>query len=205
LQLRIMLEDVHPAVWRRLLVPGSVRLDKLHRMFQAAMGWEDRHLHSFHVGDALFGSQFDDYPDDELDEKSITVVRAVGGQRRFAYEYDFGDSCGHEVVVEASWRMPGGLEARGVRGRPETRARPRTAAARRAMRTCSRRPRIPNTRTTTTSAAGWSVRAGRVRPRGGQRPAATGALSSPARGWVRVACGCGSWWCGAGSSRCRSR
>ena len=53
LQLRIMLEDVHPPVWRRLLVPGSVRLDKLHRVFQAAMGWEDRHLHSFQVGDVV--------------------------------------------------------------------------------------------------------------------------------------------------------
>lgn len=110
LQLRIMLEDVHPPVWRRLLVPGSVRLDKLHRMFQASMGWEDRHLHSFQVGDVLFGSQFDDYPDDELDEKSVTVASAVGEQRRFGYEYDFGDSWRHEVVVEAAWRMPVGLK-----------------------------------------------------------------------------------------------
>jgi hypothetical protein len=110
LQLRITLEEVHPPVWRRLLVPGSVRLDKLHRVFQAAMGWEDRHLHSFHVGDALFGTQFDDYPDGELDEKSVTVVGAVGETRRFAYEYDFGDSWRHEVVVEASWRVPVGLK-----------------------------------------------------------------------------------------------
>jgi hypothetical protein len=110
LQLRIMLEDVHPPVWRRLLVPGSVRLDKLHRMFQAAMGWEDRHLHSFRVGDALFGAQFDEYPDDELDEKSVTVASAVGEQHRFEYEYDFGDSWRHEIVVEASWRLPTGLK-----------------------------------------------------------------------------------------------
>ncbi len=34
----IELREVEPRVWRRLLVPGSVRLDKLHRMFQAAMG-----------------------------------------------------------------------------------------------------------------------------------------------------------------------
>jgi hypothetical protein len=110
LQLRILLEDVHPPVWRRLLVPGSVRLDKLHRIFQASMGWEDRHLHSFQVGDVLFGSQFDDYPDDELDEKSVTVASAVGEQGRFGYEYDFGDSWRHEVVVEAAWRMPVGLK-----------------------------------------------------------------------------------------------
>jgi hypothetical protein len=110
LRLRIMLEEVHPPVWRRLLVPGSVRLDRLHRMFQAVMGWEDRHLHSFQVGGTLFGMQFDDYPDDELDETSVTVASAVGEQRRFAYEYDFGDSWRHEVVVEEVWRLPVGLK-----------------------------------------------------------------------------------------------
>ena len=46
----IELRDVTPRVWRRLLVPASVRLDKLHRIFQAAMGWEDCHLHSFQIG-----------------------------------------------------------------------------------------------------------------------------------------------------------
>jgi hypothetical protein len=110
LALRVTLEDVRPLVWRRLLVPGSVRLDKLHGMLQAAMGWEDYHLHSFQVGDARFGMQFDDYPDDELDEKSVTVLRAVGDERRFFYEYDFGDSWGHEIVVESLSRLPLGLK-----------------------------------------------------------------------------------------------
>lgn len=87
-------------VWRRLLVPGSVRLSRLHAMFQAAMGWTDSHLHMFRIGDLIYGSQFDDYPEDELDEKSVTVLQAVRAQRRFLYEYDFGDSWDHEVVVE---------------------------------------------------------------------------------------------------------
>ncbi|MFP4512801.1 MAG: IS1096 element passenger TnpR family protein [Acidimicrobiales bacterium] len=38
----IELREVEPRVGRRLLVPASVRLDKLHRMFQAAMGWPVR-------------------------------------------------------------------------------------------------------------------------------------------------------------------
>jgi hypothetical protein len=46
-QLRILLEDVDPVIWRRVLVLGSVRLSKLHDMFQAAMGWTDSHLHAF--------------------------------------------------------------------------------------------------------------------------------------------------------------
>jgi hypothetical protein len=109
-QLRLTLEDVRPVVWRRLLVPGSVRLDKLHRMFQAAMGWQDYHLHSFEIGDARFGMQFDEFPEGELDEKSVTVLRAIGDVRRFSYEYDFGDSWGHEVVVESFSRSLLGLK-----------------------------------------------------------------------------------------------
>lgn len=109
-QLRVTLDDVRPAVWRRLLVPGSVRLDKLHRMFQAAMGWEDYHLHSFEIGEARFGAQFDEFPEGELDEKEVTVLRAIGDARRFSYEYDFGDSWGHEVVVESLSRSPRGLK-----------------------------------------------------------------------------------------------
>lgn len=106
-------------VWRRLLVPGSVRLDKLHRMFQAAMGWEDYYLHFFEIGGVRFGMQFDEFPDDELQEKEATVLRAINDARRFFYEFDFGDRWRHEVVVESFSPFPAGLEVRGVRGRPE--------------------------------------------------------------------------------------
>jgi hypothetical protein len=109
-QLRLVLVDVTPAVWRRLLLPGSVRLDKLHRMFQAAMGWENHHLHYFEIGGDRFGTQFDDFPEGELDEKDATVLRAIGAERRFFYEYDFGDSWTHEVVVESLSRLPLGLK-----------------------------------------------------------------------------------------------
>lgn len=109
LQLRVTLEDVTPLVWRRLLVPGSVRLDKLHRMLTAAMGWEERHLHRFQIGEALFGMQFDDYPEEEQDEKAVTVLRAFASERCGVHEYDFGDSWRHEIVVESVSRLPIGL------------------------------------------------------------------------------------------------
>lgn len=101
-QLKITLEDVKPKVWRRLLVPGAISLGELHNIFQVAMGWTDSHLHSFTIGDELYGTQYDDYPEEELDENETTVQDAIGEARRFSYEYDFGDSWGHEVVVEAS-------------------------------------------------------------------------------------------------------
>jgi Plasmid pRiA4b ORF-3-like protein len=75
-------------------------LAKLHQMFQAAMGWTDSHLHGFTIGDQRYGMHFDDYPEGEIDEAEISVLKAVGGHRRFSYEYDFGDSWDHDVVVE---------------------------------------------------------------------------------------------------------
>jgi len=97
-QLRIRLEGINPPAWRRVLVPGGVRLAKLHDIFQAAMGWTNSHLHSFTIGDHLYGMQYDDYPEDELDETEHTVFIALRKSvRRFVYEYDFGDSWTHEV------------------------------------------------------------------------------------------------------------
>jgi hypothetical protein len=104
LQLRIDLEEVEPAVWRRLLVPGDVTLATLHRMLQAAMGWNDSHLHSFEVGDDCYGPEDDedDPPDGQIAEGTTSVLDAlaVGPVHEFLYEYDFGDGWSHRILVE---------------------------------------------------------------------------------------------------------
>jgi len=110
IQLRIALDEVEPTVWRRLLVPGNVRLAKLHDMLQTAMGWTNSHLHRFVIGDAIYGMHFDDSPEDEIDEKEVTVPRAISEHTPFTYEYDFGDGWEHEIVIEASTRTPRGLK-----------------------------------------------------------------------------------------------
>jgi hypothetical protein len=108
--LRIQLADVEPPVWRRLLVPGSLRLDKLHAVIQAAMGWTNSHLHAFVIEARRYGMHLDDYPDDEIDEHDVTVMQAIGKTDHFEYEYDFGDSWDHEIVVERFSRHPLGLK-----------------------------------------------------------------------------------------------
>lgn len=103
LQLRAQLRRVDPVVWRRLLVPGAVNLGKLDLMLQAAMGWTNSHLHCFRIGKLSYGPKYvDDFDDDiiDRDEKTLTVSEAFEGERRLVYEYDFGDSWEHDVVVE---------------------------------------------------------------------------------------------------------
>ena len=55
LQLRIQLLGVEPAVWRRVLVPESITLPKLHEVIQAAIGWRNSHLHEFEINSFRYG------------------------------------------------------------------------------------------------------------------------------------------------------
>jgi hypothetical protein len=98
--LRIALLDHQPEIWRRLLVPGSVRLNALHLIFQEAMGWTNSHLHQFRIGDTLYGTHFDEWPDEELHEVEFKLADVAQYNDRFSYDYDFGDSWEHEVLVE---------------------------------------------------------------------------------------------------------
>ena len=34
------------------------------------MGWTNSHLHAFRIGDQLYGMQFDEFPEEEIDETS---------------------------------------------------------------------------------------------------------------------------------------
>ena len=99
LQVRITLMDVEdPPVWRRVIVPAAYSLDRLHEVIQAAMGWQDCHLHAFRVGDVSYGPPG---PDDELgflDERKFQLDGLAAGP--ICYEYDFGDGWEHELVVE---------------------------------------------------------------------------------------------------------
>ena len=83
---------------------------KLHDMIQIAMGWTNSHLHSFTIGDERYGMQYDEYPEGEIDEKTVKVGRAIGECHAFLYEYDFGDSWDHEIVVEELVKPARGLK-----------------------------------------------------------------------------------------------
>ncbi|HEY5304122.1 MAG TPA: plasmid pRiA4b ORF-3 family protein [Acidimicrobiales bacterium] len=110
LQLRVELDEVVPTIWRQILVPTSVRMSRLHDMIQAAMGWTNSHLHAFSVGDARYGMCFDEYPEGEVDEQTVTVLQALRGRQQFTYEYDFGDGWEHTITVEAELRSPHALK-----------------------------------------------------------------------------------------------
>ena len=102
-QLRIELNDVQPAVWRRLLVPEKVTLAKLGLILEQAMGWQGGHLHEYIVGRVHYGIPNEDWPNPEpfTDERRVRLNTLVeSGARRFIFLYDFGDGWEHTVKVE---------------------------------------------------------------------------------------------------------
>ncbi|MBF0186128.1 MAG: plasmid pRiA4b ORF-3 family protein [Magnetococcales bacterium] len=103
-QLKITLQGIEPLVWRRILIPDDLTLGRLHDVIQVAMGWEDGHMHAFHIGDRQYGIPDDEFagPDFKIYQERNVKVSGVIDRKftRFMYEYDFGDGWRHELLVE---------------------------------------------------------------------------------------------------------
>jgi pRiA4b ORF-3-like protein len=98
-RIKVSLKGAKPPIWRRLEVPADTTLARLHRIIQAAFGWDDSHLHVFRTAYGEFG-----VADRELEHRSEVPVTleqvAPAARERFTYLYDFGDNWLHELVVE---------------------------------------------------------------------------------------------------------
>jgi Plasmid pRiA4b ORF-3-like protein len=101
-RLKITLKDVEPPVLRRIEVPFDIRLDRLHEVLQAAMGWTNSHLYEIRAGGAGWGLTDPDWPDGPLDARKARLDRIVEdtGAKTLRYLYDFGDGWEHTVKIE---------------------------------------------------------------------------------------------------------
>ena len=102
-ELVIALPNAGVGIDRRVLVPDNASFASLHLIIQAAMGWEDYHLHEFTTRDGTtYGdTSVDDEPTyaDESGVRLADVLREPGDA--LDYEYDFGDSWQHRVELVA--------------------------------------------------------------------------------------------------------
>ncbi|MCP2246358.1 plasmid pRiA4b ORF-3 family protein [Lentzea aerocolonigenes] len=96
-QLKISLERMSWPCWRRVLVRSGDHLGELDRVIQAAMRWDDDHLHAFYVGSHRYG----DPGFDMEDEYEVAVGEVFTRSRKTVrYVYDFGDDWRHEIKLE---------------------------------------------------------------------------------------------------------
>jgi hypothetical protein len=101
-QLRIVLKDITPEIWRRIQVKYCT-LSRLHEHIQLCMGWENYHLYSFQIGAVEYADldlveEF--YGQDAREIRLSEVVPKDGHRCQFLYVYDFGDDWRHEVLFE---------------------------------------------------------------------------------------------------------
>jgi hypothetical protein len=109
-QMKVTLKGIHPLIWRRILVTDDTTLTDFHQILQVAMGWEDYHLHQFIIEGRYYGEPDPDYPDNTENQAGIRLSQIVRGENyKFIYEYDFGDSWLHEIVVEKILPIEKGL------------------------------------------------------------------------------------------------
>lgn len=103
-RLKIVLDDVEPAVMRRIEVPLDLRLDRLHTVLQEAVGWTNSHLWEFRIRDIGFGIPDPEWGsgDGPIDARKTTLLAVIEdtGAQSFRYLYDFGDGWEHSIRIE---------------------------------------------------------------------------------------------------------
>jgi len=98
--LHVTLRYIAPPIWRRIEVSADIKLGRLHRVLQTAMGWTDSHLHAFRVEGVSYGVPDPEFPDGTQSERNMRLDKIATAGDTLLYEYDFGDSWEHELKVE---------------------------------------------------------------------------------------------------------
>lgn len=103
-QLKVSLTGAKPPIWRRIQVPGTTTLHKLHTIIQYCMGWTDSHLHQFIVGKKTYALPDEEdnwHQHNDLDERRYSLHDLEHNLTpAFLYIYDFGDDWEHRITVE---------------------------------------------------------------------------------------------------------
>ena len=107
-QLRVELVHTVPLVWRVVIVPHDIRLDRLHEVIQCLFEWDDEHLHAFEKDDTIYEPS---NPEGD-DVFGAFQTRRVEDERKFkldalltqprqtlVYTYDFGDDWDHKLKL----------------------------------------------------------------------------------------------------------
>lgn len=105
LAIEVSLNDVEPRIWRSFLIVANATFYDLHEAIQAACGWTNSHLFVFR--DAGGRKDIAGVPDPDYDHRvpdalmvKLNSYFKLRGPKACEYEYDFGDSWMHEVVLQ---------------------------------------------------------------------------------------------------------
>jgi hypothetical protein len=100
-QIKITLIGAKPPIWRTVLVSGDIGLSAFHEVIQKTMGWRNCHLHQFIANNVFYGIPDDDFGMEIEDETKYKISHLLKKEKdTIKYEYDFGDSWEHKILLE---------------------------------------------------------------------------------------------------------
>ena len=100
-QVKITLKGIKPPIWRRVLLPSEISLERLHHVLQTVMGWTNSHLLEFVIDGFRYGDPSGEMGEDIENEKRFKLSQVVPEEKaKFSYIYDWGDYWDHEILVE---------------------------------------------------------------------------------------------------------
>jgi hypothetical protein len=125
LTLRVDLLRAKPPIWRRVELPSTLTLDRLHDVAQVLFAWDDSHLHRFSLGGSAWDDDAEQFlcpheVDGDVEGTPTTEVRLdevlaeVGDRLR--YVYDYGDEWTLVLRVEHVSAGKGRVRCIGGRG-----------------------------------------------------------------------------------------
>lgn len=102
-QVKIMIKNSKPPIWRRAIIPAGLSFSQLQLVFNEIMGWCGGHLSMFEF--RTLGIRIEEPFDDVLDKYSLDAREEIIDEYFekvdwFSYVYDFGDWWDHRVTVE---------------------------------------------------------------------------------------------------------
>ena len=102
---KVMIENTHPPVWRRIVLPEKITFKDLHQILQIAFNWSGYHLHDFSFPqtdyrivqskeDLGYGGGYGDL------ETNALIDDLLKDNSWIRYTYDFGDDWQHKIKFE---------------------------------------------------------------------------------------------------------
>lgn len=98
---KIVIENTHPPVWRRAIIPERITFQELHEIIQVLFGWEDDHLHGFQIPSDHICIDFEDCSwGNHYNEGDTLIDPFFRNYKWIRYTYDFGDNWQHRINIE---------------------------------------------------------------------------------------------------------
>ncbi|MBD2782845.1 plasmid pRiA4b ORF-3 family protein [Xenorhabdus szentirmaii] len=101
-KIKVAIRDISPMVWRRFRLHSNMSLGAFHFLLQFAFGWDNDHLHTFHIHGKDYGIRYEGGLGFYDNPWSISLASFQFENRdKFTYEYNFFRHWLLDIRIEA--------------------------------------------------------------------------------------------------------